>query len=325
MENSIFDSSFSEEDFESDDELIKGNREYKDTLFCFLFGNEKYKELTLSLYNAVNSTNYDDPSLISIRTLRDVIFVSIRNDVSFLIEGTFNFYEHQSTFNPNMPARMFIYAARAYNKYIYENKMNIYKDSKLTLPVPKLVCFYNGDKNQPDRTLLSLTDLLGENADPSESDIQINVHMFNINFDRNRELLDKCRALLDYSMFVQGVRNFIIKHELTYEDNLAPAIIYALDHLPEESVIKPILLSNKSEVIDMCITEYTREKELYFHKREVEEAHENGRKEGIEEGIAENQISTAKNLLLNGISDEVILNCTGISSDLLNDIKKTMN
>jgi predicted transposase/invertase (TIGR01784 family) len=71
----------------------------------------------------------------------------------------------------------------------------------------------------------------------------------------------------------------------------------------------------------MCITEYTREKELYFHKREVEEAHENGRIEGI----TENQISIAKNMLLNGISDELIINCTGISPDTLSEIKKTMN
>lgn len=71
----------------------------------------------------------------------------------------------------------------------------------------------------------------------------------------------------------------------------------------------------------MCITEYTREKELYFHKIEVEEAHENGRMEGI----TENQISTAKNMILNGISDELIINCTGISPDTLSEIKKTMN
>ena len=79
----------------------------------------------------------------------------------------------------------------------------------------------------------------------------------------------------------------------------------------------------------MCITEYTREKELYFHKIEVEEAREDGRKEGIKEGvkegIAENQISTAKNMFLNGISDELIINCTGISPDTLSEIKKTMN
>ena len=313
MKNSIFDPSNFELNFESDDELIKGNRECKDTLFCFLFGNEKYKELTLSLYNAINGTDYDDPSLITISTLKDVIFVSIRNDVSFLIEGTFNFYEHQSTFNPNMPIRMFIYAAREYNKYICDRKMNVYLDSKLTLPVPKLVCFYNGDKDQPDSRLLRFTDLLGEGTDPSVSDIEITIHMFNINFDRNRDLLNKCRALQEYSMFVQGVRNFITQHTLTHKDNIAPAIIYALDNLPEESVIRPILLSNKSEVIDMCITEYTREKELYFHKRETEEAVLNNKKE------------TAKNMLLNGISDELIIKCTGISPELLDEIKKNMN
>lgn len=34
---------------------------YKDSLFVFLFGSEKRKKYTLSLYNALNGTNYTDP------------------------------------------------------------------------------------------------------------------------------------------------------------------------------------------------------------------------------------------------------------------------
>ena len=32
------------------------NRQYKDRLFTFLFGNEAHKDWTLSLYNAVNGS-----------------------------------------------------------------------------------------------------------------------------------------------------------------------------------------------------------------------------------------------------------------------------
>ena len=67
----------------------------------------------------------------------------------------------------------------------------------------------------------------------------------------------------------------------------------------------------------MCITEYTREKELYFHKREIEEARK--------EAVLNTQKETAKNMLLNGISDELILECTGISPDILSEIKNNMN
>ena len=40
------------------------NREYKDRLFSFLYGSEDNKEWTLDLYNAVNGTDYKDPSAI---------------------------------------------------------------------------------------------------------------------------------------------------------------------------------------------------------------------------------------------------------------------
>lgn len=86
------------------------NREYKDRLFKFIFGNPDHKEWTLSLYNAVNGSHYDDPSAITLNTIEDAVYMSMKNDVSFLIADTVNFYEQQSTFNPNMPMRFLIYA-----------------------------------------------------------------------------------------------------------------------------------------------------------------------------------------------------------------------
>ena len=34
------------------------NREYKDRIFCMIFGYEKYKKNLLDLFNALNGTNY---------------------------------------------------------------------------------------------------------------------------------------------------------------------------------------------------------------------------------------------------------------------------
>ncbi len=43
--------------------------------------------------------------------------------------------------------------------------------------------------------------------------------------------------------------------------------------------------------------------------------------EGVEEGIAENRISTARSLLASGVSDDIIINCTGISPAEFEKIK----
>ena len=65
--------------------MAEVQREYKDRLFCFIFGSEEHKDWTLSLYNAVNGTSYENPDDIQIETLTEVVYMGMHNDVAFLI------------------------------------------------------------------------------------------------------------------------------------------------------------------------------------------------------------------------------------------------
>ena len=94
------------------------NLRHKDRLFIFLFGNEAHKDWTLNLYNAVNNSNYDDPEAISFNTLDDFLYMGMKNDISFIINGQINLFEHQSTINPNMPLRQFLYLAHIYEAHV---------------------------------------------------------------------------------------------------------------------------------------------------------------------------------------------------------------
>ena len=67
-------------------------REYKDRLFRFIFS---YKENVLSLYNATNGTDYDDPDALTFVTLDDVIYMNMKNDLAFVLSPDMNLYEHQ--------------------------------------------------------------------------------------------------------------------------------------------------------------------------------------------------------------------------------------
>lgn len=87
---------------------IYGNRNYKDSLFCMTF---REKKDLLSLYNALNGTFYDNPEDLHINTLENVLYITVKNDVSCMIDCSLNLYEHQSTYNPNMPLRGIIYFA----------------------------------------------------------------------------------------------------------------------------------------------------------------------------------------------------------------------
>lgn len=83
---------------------IRMNKKHKDRLFRKIF--EKKEDL-LSLYNALNGSDYTDPEELEIYTMDSFVYMGMRNDLSFLIDMTLNVYEHQSTYNPNMPLRGF--------------------------------------------------------------------------------------------------------------------------------------------------------------------------------------------------------------------------
>ena len=255
-------------------ENISTNREYKDRLFKFIFGNPENKEWTLSLYNAINDTSYENSDDIQLTTIQDAVYMNMKNDVSFLINDIMNFYEQQSSYNPNMPMRFLIYAGMVYSKYI-ETSDNYfeYSSSQQKAPAPQCVCFYNGTANKDDRIILKLSDAFGHNR----SDIEVTVAMININYGRNKELMEKCKPLAEYSRFVDKVRIMLKETK-----DLGSAIGKAIDELTDDSLIKPFLMANKAEVTRMCITEFNEEK---FRNQTFEEGRIEGIAVGIEKGI----------------------------------------
>ena len=122
---------------------IKVNREYKSSIFISLFGAEKNKSNLLQLYNALAKTNYTDVNDLTLTTLDDALYMDVKNDVSFLIDSRMNLYEHQSTFNPNMPLRGLIYFAHLYQSYIEKNGVSIFGSTLIKIPTPQYVIFYN--------------------------------------------------------------------------------------------------------------------------------------------------------------------------------------
>ena len=109
-------------------------RNHKDTVFRMLY---KDREKLLELYNALNGTAYEDTSAMEICTLENAIYMGVKNDVSFLFDSEMNLYEHQSTFNPNMPLRDLLYIARQLEKYA--RGITLYSSKLQKIPVPRFV------------------------------------------------------------------------------------------------------------------------------------------------------------------------------------------
>ena len=223
------------------------NRNHKDRVFNLIFGREENKSWTLSLFNAVNDSDFTNSDDIQIETIENYLYMSMKNDVAFVIGDYINLYEHQSTYNPNMPLREMMYLSRLYEKIIKKNKMNIYSEKQLLLPAPRFIVFYNGKQEIEDK-VLRLKDAFPENV-RDKSDIDISVKMLNINYGHNKNLMDKCDALKQYSLFISRIRK--------YSESLGidEAINKSIDDMPDGR-LKSYFEWHRAEVLQMLFTEY---------------------------------------------------------------------
>ena len=249
------------------------NRKYKDRLFHFIFGRPENRRWTLSLYNAVNHSNYSDENLLEFNTIREIMYMGMHNDVSFLILDELNLYEQQSTFCPNMPLRQMQYVSNLFERFLMERELNKYGKTQIKLPVPKLISFYIGQEEKPDEIILSLMDSFPKGT---VSDIYVRVKMLNINIGHNRVLLEGCPVLKEYSWLIMKIRTL----SGTKEHDLKKAIDMAINYMPESWELKSFLAINRMEVKKMLLTEYNEAETMRLFRKEGKEE---GRKEGRKE------------------------------------------
>ncbi len=259
--------------------------------------------------------------------------MGMKNDLSILVSETVSLYksvelyEQQSSYNPNMPVREFMYAGKLYDKFIHSAKLNQYGKTLLPLPIPKLVVFYNGENDTKDEIILRLSDAFKEeirqnlrnryyekkeqpsdvqlsaevekNFQEASPDIEVTVRMININYGHNKNILNACKPLEEYAWFVAQIRKNIAASGDNSPNKAETAIDRAIREMPDDFEIKNFLISNRTEVKDMCLTEYNETETLELFRQE-------GRQEGQQE-----------TMLLN---IRKLMNNTGWSADKIMDM-----
>lgn len=253
-------------------DLMHANPKYKDSLFRALFKSKKY---LLNLYNALNESDYENEEELEIVTLEYYFYIKVKNDLAFVLDSNLCLYEHQSTVNPNMPLRDLIYVAEEYHKIVSKDEKSVYSSVPMRIPMPRFIVFYNGQKTQPERQIMKLSDLY--EIKDSEPALELQVLVLNINSGYNEELKEKCKILREYTQFVEKVRCYMDKNGYTLEE----AINCAIDECIQEGILEEFLRSNRERATMFCINEYYAEEEmkkLIFTERS--DAEEKGKLEG---------------------------------------------
>ena len=269
--------------------VLPARRDYKDTIFRRLFQD---RENLLSLYNAVNRTSYTDAEALTVVTLENAVYMNMKNDVAFLLDNRLSLYEHQSTWNPNMPLRDLFYVSRTYQGLVKDE--TLYSSKRLRLPAPHFLVFYNGTEEREESSVLKLSDSFEYvGTQKEEPNLELKVLVLNINQGKNKELLELCRTLKEYMIFVDRIRLYAKTMELD------AAAERAVDECIHEGVLSDFLRKNRGEAIEMSIFEYDEERELKLIRRAE---YEEGLKEGHEAGLEQGRITTLKKLISKKLS-----------------------
>ena len=253
---------------------------YRDSLFRKYFEHpDKLAALHELLTDIPTATEN-----VEIKTLKSVLFNRLKNDISFKVGNRFIvLFEHQSTINPNMPARMLLYSAMLYRKML--SKEAIYSKKLIQLPAPEFYVLYNGKEPWKDNSKLYLSSAFAEN----QHNLELVVTVRNIRYNKDNELLQKYKPLHDYSFFVYDVERRVASGE-----NLTDAIRGATDYCINHNIMSDFLSANYEEVFEMMSLRWNeKDAKKYWQK----EAHE----EGLAQGRTQGMLSTLSDLVNKGI------------------------
>ena len=269
------------------------NKNYKDTVFRMLFNN---KVRLLELYNAINGTSYHNPDDLTITTLNGETFLKMKNDLSFIINFELNLFEHQSTPCPNIPLRDLYYLA-ANLKELYPTE-KIYSPTKLKIPTPKFIMFYNGTSLMEDVETYRLSDMFARQVESPA--VELIVTALNVNSGHNKELMEACETLKGYSLFVAKVRQYKQEAEKDYDSSHATPLKLLVD---SKEVMTGIVSSSVNKAIDECIQEGILKDFFSEYRKEI-----------IEVGVLEYSYERHMQILQDESFDAGVQNTTALFS-----------
>ncbi len=285
------------------------SREYKSDTFSMLMED---KNNALEVYNALNGSHYTDPEEVEIVRLEKGVSLSIRNDASFIIDMNISFYEHQASYNPNMPLRSLIYYANSLDDWIKKHEKDLFGSKVIQLPMPHFVVFYNGVMKRPEYEEMKLSDSFCHATDKPE--IELICKVYNINPPHNQQLRERSSVLEGYSYFVELVR----KNQQRMK--LEEAVDCAIEDCIQNKVLADFFAQRGEEIRKVTHLDFTFEqREKLIRKEALEEGLLLGKQEGLllgqqqgiqqgqQQGYSQARLEQIRKMISKGYTEDQIL------------------
>ena len=123
--------------------------------------------------------------------------------------------------------------------------------------------------------------------------MEITVHMINISIGNNAELIEKCRLLHDYVVFIGLIRDYV-----SHENDINTAVTLAINQAISHNILKEVLSVHTAEVRDMILTEYNEEQHI-----------KNEKNISYDDGFNDGKIEAIKNMIKLNVPKDKILEC----------------
>ena len=185
-------------------------------------------------------------------------------------------------------------------------------DIRLFAKEPEFYVFYNGKQPYTTNSVLKLSDSFTQKHD--EYALELSVKVVNINYDKASEILERCKPLKQYSLFVDAVRrNIAVDKEHGFEKAIKECI--------QNDILREYLQRKSKEVLNMLIGEYDYDTDIAVQREEsFDMGLAEGEARGRSEGSHQKALETAKNLLQFELSREKIAQATGLTTDEVESI-----
>jgi len=270
------------------------NREIKDGVFKLLF---EIPENAAELYSALKGVSCG-PDEIQIITITTIISGKLKNDLAFVVRGkAMVLGEHMSSPYDNMPVRFLMYLGQLYEKWIKmkSEEKYLYGSKLYKIPTPEFVVFYNGAPTRPEKETLKLSEAFEVEGDKDLGFLELEVPVYNINVDMNKELLRNSGKLRQYSEFIAKVRGF----NKLYDD-YTRAVREAVNHCIANDILAEFLREQGGKIVSILSAEF-----------DLDVAKKVWREEAIEDKAME----MASNMIADGEPTERIMRYTGLARE----------
>ena len=252
---------------------ILAKKTTKDSVFRDLFEIPKY---LLQLYEALHpeDTKVTEADLGNV-TIKNVLLDQMYNDLGFTVGSRLMILvEAQSTWSVNIIIRALMYLANTWQEYIQNNKLNVYKSTKIHLPKPELYVIYTGNrKSRPDLITLQDEFFNGEKT-------CVNVEVKVLYDGKKGDIINQ------YVTFTKVYNEQVKLYGRTRE-----AIMETIRICKEQNVLVDYFKERESEVVDIMMTLFDQE---YAVERYGDEREAKGKSEGSKERAKEIAIRMSK-------------------------------